>query len=185
MLCLEGTGGFTIPYLGYIEATVGIPPIKGHDECVPMLVQKSSAPYNSRVPIQFGTTVLDRAMGRITLEELAYASNTWWQTYMSTMVTAKVADMVEIKNDDILTIDTPFVTTEPTMIPSFGCNRVKGLVALLPAHSYWVNIIAEPIESHQITLEVKATSTYGDLHWLKKGGHDVAELICLWGQNSS
>ena len=38
MLHLEGMGGFSIPYLGYIEATVRIPPIKNYNECVPMLV---------------------------------------------------------------------------------------------------------------------------------------------------
>ena len=63
MLHLEGTAEFTIPYLGYIEATVKIPPIKGYDECIPMLVLKSSH-YSSRVPIQLGTTVLDRAMAK-------------------------------------------------------------------------------------------------------------------------
>ena len=42
----------------------------------PMLILQSS-PYSLRVPIQLGTTVLDRAMARITVEELAHASNTW------------------------------------------------------------------------------------------------------------
>ena len=58
-----------------MKATVRIPLIKDYDECVPMLILKSS-PYYSRVPIQLGTTVLDRAMTRITVEELAHASNT-------------------------------------------------------------------------------------------------------------
>ena len=122
----------------------------------------SSSPYNYRVPIQLGTTMLDRAMARITVE-LASASDTWWQTYMSTMVTTKVAGIVEMKNVDILTIGTPLVTTKPTVIPPFRCKWVKGLVGLLPAHSYWVNIIAELTQSHQITWGVMATSTYGDL----------------------
>ena len=149
---VRGYRGFTILYLGYIEAIVRIPPIKGYDECISMLILKSSSQYSLRVPIQLGTTVLDRAMARITVEELAHASNTWQQTYMSTMVTAKVAGMVETKNDDIITIDAPLVTTKPTVIPPFGCKWVKGLVGLLPTHSYWVNIIAELIESHWITL---------------------------------
>ena len=103
MLQLEGTGGFTIPYLGYIEAIVRIPPIKGYDECTPMLILKPSSPYSSRVPIQLGTTLLDRTMARITVGEFSHASNTWQQTYMSTVVTAKVAGTVEMKNDDIPT----------------------------------------------------------------------------------
>ena len=56
-----------------------------------MLILKSSSPYSLRVPIQAGTTVLDRAMARITVEDLAHASNTWQQIYTSTMVTGKAA----------------------------------------------------------------------------------------------
>ena len=74
-------------------------------------------------------------MARITAEELAHASDTWWQTYMSPILTAKAAGMVEMKNDDILTTDAPLATTKPTVILPFGCKWVKGLVGLLPAHS--------------------------------------------------
>ena len=70
------------------------------------------------------------------MQELAHASNTWQQTCMSTMVTAKVPDTVEMKNDDILTINAPLVTTKPIVIPPFGCKQVKGLVGLLPSCSY-------------------------------------------------
>ena len=91
-----------------------------------MLILTSSSPYSLRVPTQLGTTVLDRAW--ITVEELAHASDTWQHTYMSTMVTAKVAGMVEMKNDDVLTTGNPLVTTKPTVILPFGCKQVKGLV---------------------------------------------------------
>ena len=113
ILNLEGTGGFSIPYLGYIEASVKIPPIKDYYDSVPMLILKSSSPYSSRVPIQLGTTVLDRAMARITVQELAHAIDTWQQTFMSTMVTAKVAGTVETKDNGIPTTDAPLVTTNP------------------------------------------------------------------------
>ena len=71
-----------------------------YDEWVLMLVLKSSSPYSSRVPILLGTTVLDRAMARITVEELACANDTWQKTYISTMVTSKVSGTVEMKDDD-------------------------------------------------------------------------------------
>ena len=100
MLHLEGMGGFSIPYLGYIKATVRIPPIGNYDECVSVLVLKFSSPFSSSVPVQLGTTVLDGAMAKITLEELAYPSNMWKQTYMSTVVMARVARTVEMKNSD-------------------------------------------------------------------------------------
>ena len=87
-----------------------------------MLILKSSSPYSLRVPVQLGTTVLGRAMARITMEELAHASDTWQQTYMSTMVTAKVAGTVKTKDDGIPTIDAPLVTIKPIVIPPFRCK---------------------------------------------------------------
>ena len=75
MLHLEGMGGFSIPYLGYIEANVRIPPIKDYEECVPMLVLKSFPPFSSWVHVQIGTTVFDGAMAKIMVEELAHASS--------------------------------------------------------------------------------------------------------------
>ena len=74
---LEGTGWFHILYLGYIEATARISPIKDYDECIPIFIFMSSSPFSLRVPIQLGTTVLGRAMVRITVEELAYTDKTW------------------------------------------------------------------------------------------------------------
>ena len=76
MLHLEGKGGFCIQYLGYIETTARITPIKNYDECVPVLILKSSSPFSSRVPVQLGPTVLDRAIAKITIEEIACTSYT-------------------------------------------------------------------------------------------------------------
>ena len=114
-----------------------------------MLILKSSSLFSSKV--QLGTTVLDRAMARITVEELAHASDTWWQTYMSTMVTAKVAGRVEMNDDGIPTIDAPLVTTKPMVILPLGCKRVKGLVESLPVYSYQIHVIMELIESQWLT----------------------------------
>ena len=77
MSCLEGMGGFSIPYLGYIEAIVRIPPIKEYEKYVAMLDVKSFCPFSSRVPVQLGTMVLDWAMAKITEEELTHASSMW------------------------------------------------------------------------------------------------------------
>ena len=47
---------------------------------------------------------------------------------MSTMVTARAAGTVDMKDNAIPTTDTPLVTTKPIVIPSFRCKQVKGLV---------------------------------------------------------
>ena len=40
-----------------------------------MVVLKSLSPFSSEILVQMGTTVLDRAMAKITVEELTHASD--------------------------------------------------------------------------------------------------------------
>ena len=122
-LLLEGTEGFFILYLGYIAATLRITPIKDYDGCVAMLILKSSSPYRLRVPIHLGTTVLHKTMATIIVEELANASGTWQQTYMSNMATtAKVVSTAEMKDDGLPKINAPLVTMKSIVIPPFECK---------------------------------------------------------------
>ena len=62
-------------------------------------------------------------MASITVEELEHASNIWQQTYMSTMVTVKLAGTIETKDDGTPTIEVPLVTTKPIMIPPSDANE--------------------------------------------------------------
>ena len=88
-----------------------------------MLVLKSSSPFSLRVPVQLGTTVLDRAMARITVEELVCASSMWQQTHMGTVVMAEVARTVRMKNDDTPYINVPLVMTKSTVIPPLDASE--------------------------------------------------------------
>ena len=103
-------------------------------------------------------------MAKITVDELVHVSDMWQKTYMSTMVTAKMAGAIEINGEDALTIDAPLTTIKPAVILPFGCKRVKGLAGSMPAYSYQVHVVTEPIENHQITHGGMATSLYRDLH---------------------
>ena len=88
-----------------------------------MLDLKSSSPLSSWVPVQLGTTLLDRAMAKITIEELTPASNMWQQTYMSTVVMARVAGSVEMNHDNTPSIDVPLLTTKHIVIPPLDVNE--------------------------------------------------------------
>ena len=94
-----------------------MPPIQNYDECIPMLILTSSSPFSSWVPVQSGTTVLDRAKAKITIEEPVHAKDMWQQTYMSTMVMAEVAGTVEAKTDDTPFINATLVTSKPIVMP--------------------------------------------------------------------
>ena len=155
---MEGIREFNIAYLGYVEAVVKIPQIHGYDECVPLLVLPTT-PYSTKVRVQFGTTLINRAMQKINPEESAKTDTTWQQSHMSTVITAKAASAAN--EFDAMSIDSTLNTTKPVVIPSFQCRRVKGLTANT-GHSLRVRVVAEPL--HQpIANGVAATRTYFDL----------------------
>ena len=77
-----------------------------------MLILKSFSPFSYQVPFQLGTTVLDWAMAKIMVEELAHASSTWHHTYISTVVTTGAAGAIKQGCQDTL-----LVTTKSIMIP--------------------------------------------------------------------
>ena len=65
LLELEGTGGSTIPYLGYVEVNLHIPGIKGYNEHDMLLVILTMT-YSKKVPVMVRSKIIDQAMGMMT-----------------------------------------------------------------------------------------------------------------------
>ena len=61
--------------MGYVEAVVKIPWISQYCECVTMLVLPT-IPYSAMVLVQIDTSVIERAMQKITEAKLAKACDT-------------------------------------------------------------------------------------------------------------
>ena len=150
-------GGFSIPYLGYIEAIVRIPLIKDYKEYVPMLVLKSFCPFSSWVPVKLGTTVW---IAKIMVKELAQASSTWhkpiWVPWLQL-----VQPVLWSWDARRLLLPTPTGYYEVHCDPTFSSVRVKGLGQLLSVQSCWVQVIVEPIARHRVMWGVMATNMYG------------------------
>ena len=85
LLQLEGTRSSAIPYLGYVEASLQIPGIKGYNENILLLVILATT-YSEKVLVVVGPMIIDRAMERITKEELARATVTWKQAHFSVVM---------------------------------------------------------------------------------------------------
>ena len=63
----EGSGGITIPYLGYVEATLDIPEVKAfHEDCLFLVMNDHN--YGKRVPITIGTLHIDMIIDQATKE---------------------------------------------------------------------------------------------------------------------
>ena len=68
LLDLEGTGGLTIPYLGYVETRLCIAEVKAFDRAILMLVVPDSS-YCNRVPVALGTIHIHMLIKLATQEE--------------------------------------------------------------------------------------------------------------------
>ena len=116
--------GFSIPHLGYVESVFKIHQIQDYDEYFLLLVLPTT-PYSTRIPFQIGTTVIDRAIQKITPEELAETDTTWCQTHISMVVTTNAVSAAD--EFDASSIDSTLNTINPVTIPPFECRWVKGL----------------------------------------------------------
>ena len=61
LLELEGTGGSTIPYLGFVEVNLQIPGIQCYNEDVLLLVIPTMT-CSKMVPVVVGSKIIDRAL---------------------------------------------------------------------------------------------------------------------------
>ena len=76
LLDLEGTGGSTIQYLGYIEVNLQIQGIKGYNEDILLLVIPTMT-YSEKVPVMVRSKIIDGVMGMMTKGKLLRATMTW------------------------------------------------------------------------------------------------------------
>ena len=76
LLDIEGTGGIDVPYLGYVEARLGIEEIQGMDEdCLFLVIPDSK--YTKRIPVSIGTLHIDRCLEVLRGDEVKNLSKTW------------------------------------------------------------------------------------------------------------
>ena len=67
---IEGSGGASVPYLGYVEVRMCIPGINSFDRDVLMLKSSTITQYHKRVPIQVGSHDIDQVTNCIYNEML-------------------------------------------------------------------------------------------------------------------
>ena len=75
LLELEGTGGAAIPYLRFVEVNLQISGIRGYNEDV-LLLAIPTTTYAEGVLVVVGSKIIDRALGCMTVGELAHAKVT-------------------------------------------------------------------------------------------------------------
>ena len=75
-LRLEGTGGMTVPYMGYVTCRVRVAAVAGYDaEHIFFVIPESATTKD--MPVQLGTNFLSPAVARLTESEMDGLSESW------------------------------------------------------------------------------------------------------------
>ena len=76
LLKLEGTGGASIPYFGFVEVNLQIPGIRHYNEDVLLLVIPTMT-YSETVLVMVVSKIIDKALSLMTMGELVKVTTTW------------------------------------------------------------------------------------------------------------
>ena len=172
MIWVVVTGGFMVPYSGYVEVNLWIPQFP---QCgmVLMLVILDSW-YTYGIPIQINTWVIQKMMQMVNEQNLNELSEAWRNTYVSTVMAGQLALSESAKNVfDLSTVRWPLTTTMEVILSPFETQTVPG-TSKVKSHVKWVHVIVEPREQG-FSNEVVTISMYCDL---KPDSSRVK--ICLW-----
>ena len=154
-------GGFTLPYLEYIEVSLKTPQFPEYEEKILMLVIPDSK-YTHRVPVQIGTRVIAWSMKCVVQENPPQVVETCGSVYTSTVMAQKASvDRGLQETFDLEAVKGPIMTTKEVVLGPFETHQISG-ASKVTGHSKWVNIMAEPPDTI-FSNQVVATSTYGEL----------------------
>ena len=148
---IEGTGGDSIKYLGYIEATLTLPLGSQTFEIKTLLLVLPSTDYQKRVPVAIGTTITDMVVDFINKTHPDNISKSWKTVCCATQSKWLVQAQPESKY--------LIRTTKPMTLPPFSTTTVRGSTKLR-SHGMRLNLIAEPSNCTQLPASVQCAPTY-------------------------
>ena len=180
LLELEETGGAAIPYLGFVEVNLQIPGIQGYNEDVLLLAIPTTA-YAKRVLVIVGSKIIDRALGCMTVGELAWATMTWQQAHYGAVMlgslqlscsgseklaaedSSREKNPVEVQKHQLDGVKGAVCTTQKITIPPFQTINIKANAGV-KGHCMKVHVLTEPALGPQLPAAVVPIATYGELY---------------------
>ena len=131
-----------MPYLGYVEAHLSFPEIKGFDEDCLFLVMPDHQ-YGDRVPVTIGMLHIDMMLDLATREELESLSRAWDRGFVNRQIQAKKlqidreSQLDKIKGTVRLTRNVKLKPGQTQKVKSRSNHSLNGKR---------VNVILEPVE---------------------------------------
>ena len=124
---IEGSGGTSAPYLGYVEVRMYIPEINSFERDV-LLVSSTTIQYHQRLPMQVGSHVIDQVTSCISKEELQSLSQSWKVAYVSAII-LKATSVSDLESD-LDNVRGRVVTCKEVTIPVSWTVVIKGLTTI-------------------------------------------------------
>ena len=131
---IEGSGGASVPYFGYVEVRMCIPGINSFVKGVILFISSTTTQYHQRVPIQVGSHVIDQVTSCISEVELQSLSQSWKVAYVSAIISK--ATSVSDLEFDLDNVRDRVVTSEEVTIPASHTIVVKGLTMITGHHKH-------------------------------------------------
>ena len=147
---IEGTGGDSIEYLGYVEASLSLPMGSHTFNIEALLLVLPTTDYLKRVPVSIGTTITDMVVDFINQHKPENMSKSWkvvcCATHTGKLVQAQPNSKRVIK------------TTKPVTLPPFSTTVVRGNTKF-KSHGMRLNLIAESPNGTQLPSGIQCTPT--------------------------
>ena len=141
ILDIEGTGGVTVRYKGYVEATLEIPQIKDLEE-PSLFVVVNDSEYGEQVPVQIGTLHIDLILERATPGEIAKLGKAWERGAVARNKPTKVGEFM------IDQVEGPVKAAEYVVLQPGETKKISGM-AQFKGNSQRINLVTEPINQNQ------------------------------------
>ena len=162
-----------MPYLGYVEAHLKIPEIKAFDLEALLLIVPDSA-HMQNTPITLGTLHIDMVIKLATKKELDNLNKQWKRSVVVTKLTMKEAQLVGIKDEQILSkIDNVLKLARDTTISPFETVEVKGIMKTLNHYKH-VNVVVDNLPERQCCRDI---TTVQQIQTLKPGSNKILVVL--------
>ena len=148
---IEGTGGDSIDYVGYAEASLSLP-IGSHTyDIEALLLVLPTTEYLKKVPVSIGTTITDMVVDFISQHKPENMSKSWkvvcCATHTRKLIQAQPNSKRAIK------------TTKPVTLPPFSTTVVKGNTKF-KSHGMRLNLIVDSHDGTQLPSGIQCTPSY-------------------------
>ena len=147
-LHIEGAGGHSLPYTGYIEADIQIPGITDGNGLTSLFLVVPNTSYNSSVPFLIGTNILTHLMDKLKHKHgVRFLQRANLTSTLQLAFRCMVTDSRRLKKDGHLG-EIKYASSKPITIQGNRTVTIDGRVTRSKKNGVWSAMIQESLDTH-------------------------------------